>query len=217
MSMWGRRPRLRRASRPAHKSAGPPIILHPLHQTSPHRISQNITLHPHKLLPIPNQPVITLILPKPLPLTTHQPISHSSAVSLQSPHHLGDIPARSKQNVYMIGHNHPSMQIATRCTRKPYTPANNPRNLRPLQVNRPIPCAIEQSIHRCERFSVGRVLSRKGTSRRQTSMQPKSHEQRLTHRVNVRQSPLHLSRVLRPSVTSHKIAPGLQSGSRGAN
>ncbi len=194
MCLWGRCPHLRRVSRPASYlilclgDTRPRELFRALNQPSLNRIVDNVSLDPPKLLPISHQMVITFILPKRLTRASQELIDLSRAITLQSAQQFRHIPIPvwSKKQVNMIGHDHPSMHLATSRAML-NAPAHQPRHLRPRHVNRSEPSRIQQSVQSHKRLSGSQILLGKRAPHRQTAIKPKRDENRSSRSVQVRQ------------------------------
>jgi len=193
MCLWGRCPHLRRVSRPASylilrlRDTGPGKLFRALHQPSLNRVVDNVSLDPPKLLPISHQMVVTFILPKRLTRASQELIDLPRAITVQSAKQFRHIPVRSKKEVKMVGHDHPSMHLATSRAML-NAPAHQPRHLRPRQINRSESSRIRQSIHSHKRLPGCHVFLGKRAANRQAAVDPKRDENRFSRSVKVRQT-----------------------------
>jgi hypothetical protein len=188
ITRWGRRLRLRRVSRPAISSARPRISLHRSRQSSPHRIAQYVSLDPPKRLPRPDQMVVTLVLPKLSPGSPKDGVSLPSTVALHPPQELGHVSPRRQQQMNVIRHDHPRVQIIVLSSAVVQARANNLGDPRLPKIGWSTLRGIQQAID-CEKSLAGcHGLLRKSPTSGQAAMQSEGHKQRLSDDINVRQT-----------------------------
>jgi len=193
MWMWGRCPHLRRVSRPACaglslSDAGPSIFFNRCSQPSLDRIVDNVFPNAAKFFPIPLQPIVTFILPKPLPGASQQLVGLSGTVALQPAQETRCVAMRSKEQVNVIGHNHPRVHIAIRPGAMLNATAEQPGNLGPLQIAGSEARRIQQPVHRHKRLPGCHTFLWELAPNGQTTEKPKGNEKRLSNRIDMWQT-----------------------------
>jgi len=97
---------------------------------------------------------------------------------------------RRKEQVNVIRHNHPGMQIAARLAAVLNRTADQAGNFRSLQVDGSEASSIEEPVHRNKRLPGCHAFFWKFAANRQTAIQPKGHENGLSNGMDVRQTAL---------------------------
>ena len=185
--MWGRCLHLRRVSRPATSGAGPREFFNRRGEPSLNRIGKNVALDAPKLFSTSHQMIVTFILPKWLASSTQQFVGLSSTETFQSAQQGGCVGMRSEEQMDVVGHDHPGMQVTILRAEQNRTP-HQPCDLRLLKIHRSKSRRIQQSVHRHECFSGCQVLSWEFAADGQAAIQAKGHKQRLSNSIDMRQT-----------------------------
>jgi len=188
MGVWGRCLHLRRVSRPATSGAGPREFFNRRGEPGLNGIGKNIALNASKLLPATHQMIVTFILPKWLASSAQQVVGLSSTEAFQSAQQSRCVGMRSEEQVHVVGHDHPGVQVAIFLGAEPNRTPYQPRYLRLFKVHRPDASVVKQSVHRHERLPRRQLLLGKLPTHRQTAIQSKSHEQRLSNGIDMWQT-----------------------------
>ena len=187
MCLWGRCPHLRRVSRPAPGSTRPRKFFNARCQPRLNGIVDDVSLDTPELVTRSHQVIVALILPKWLPCSSQQLVDLSRAKSFQPSHKSGYINPGCEQQVNVISHDHPRVQITVSLGAVLDGTPNQFGHFRPFQMNRSEPRGIQQSIHSHKPLAGSQAFLRKFAANRQTTIQPKRDKDRLSNRVNVRQ------------------------------
>src|ERR1039457_6966682 len=97
---------------------------------------------------------------------------------------------RSHEQVNVIRHKHPRMQIAVGKGAVLDGAADEERNLMAFQMNGSVARGVEQAVHCDKRLAGCQAFFWEFAAGRQASVQPKRHEQRLSNRIEMRQTAL---------------------------
>ena len=152
-----------------------------------HRIPFNVSHNILKLSIIPNESVITLILPKRPPHNTQHLIPLPRRESLERLHKRRHLDQRRNQKMNVVGHDDKCMQIIVPPILIPNRVGHHFSHLRPLQVQRPRDGVIEQPVHGDKGLS-RRDRRWERSIRRETSVQPPRQKDRFSYGVEVRQA-----------------------------
>src|SRR5258708_5830656 len=106
LSLWGRR-----SCRLPFPSTRPNPFFLPFNQSSRHRIPLDILNNSPKLIPVANPMIVGLILPESCTGQPKQHIGSPCGSPLQPAHNLGERVPRRHDDVHMVGHDDPGMQL----------------------------------------------------------------------------------------------------------
>jgi hypothetical protein len=172
---------------PAPKRARPLKVLGRSHQSSPHRIIDHIPLDSPELLPRWHQVIVALVLPKRRSSSSKSLVGAPCRIPLQplqAPRHLN---MRRHQHVNVVRHNHPIVQFIVGLGTERNRFANQCRDTRHSEIQRPAPAEVQNTVHAHE--DPPRVHSSGGerASWWQAAEEVKRQEKRLANGVHVRQ------------------------------
>jgi len=171
------------------RSARPRPVLGLFHHSGAHRIPLNVSQNLIKLLLIPHPAVIRFRLPEGLTASTQYPIGLAAAGALQSTHDLRQFFMRLQQQVDMVRHDDPGVEVEESqllAARKQCVPHDR-GYLRILQPGWTRRRAIHLAVKRHESlpFGVRRVFE-KFRMARQRAVQPPGDKEGRVFRVPVR-------------------------------
>ncbi len=190
MGVWGRCLHLRRVSRPATRGAGPRKLINRRGEPSLDGIGKNIVLDAPKLLPTSHQMIVTFILPEGLSGSAQQFVGLPSTEAFQPAEQCRCVGMRRKEQMDVIRHDYPGVHIAISLSAISDRTAHQQRDLRLLKIHRSESSVVKQSVHRHERLPRRQLLPGKLPTHRQAAIQSKSHEQRLSNSIDMRQTPV---------------------------
>jgi hypothetical protein len=166
--------------------ATPRKIARLANQPSPHRIHRNIFNNSPELFRIPNQPVVTLVLPKRAPSKPEHEITLPSRKPLQRFRNLFQPLARRNKQMDMVRHNNKTVQhilLPIPVTKRLH---HHLSDIGPLQISRTHTSAIEKPIHRHE-CPPRAYRFREVPAFRQSPSQPPRDKNRSSRFMNMRE------------------------------
>jgi hypothetical protein len=165
--------------RPAFPSAGPSVLPRSRRQSRHNRIVHNIPRGLRHLLPVPHPTIVGLPLPKRLAGLPDKQIGLASGPAFDPSQQLTGIDQRPNENMDVVGHNDPGVEIAPVVLRfgRADSRADHVGDVRPAQLHRSFTSRIEVSIHPDESLTRGRMIRRRVARLRQAPVQAPGHEQ----------------------------------------
>ena len=187
---------LRRAS--ARPRTRPAVKFRARSEPRPNGIQKDISFNPPEFLSIPNQPVVTFMLPERPSHLMKLPVGLTSGAPLNPPHNVGNVGPRRNKHVDMVRHDHPRVQVVVLAAILNRA-SRNLSHLGHLKIPRPNDSPIQQPVHTNKSLAQSHRLPSKTPSGRQRTMEAKGNEQRPAQHIQMGQMTSH--RMLVPSAT----------------
>ena len=161
---------------PFYPGTRPSIQLRTCHKPCFHWIPQNIILNLPELPGVPDNMIITLMLPKRTTRPAQNQIRFTCGRSLDTLHKNRRLNERSRKHVDMIGHDHPSVQSVIHAAAALDDRNDQVCNLGHPQVQGSMGAAIQKPVKIDEHLAGGGVLAREVSALRKAVLKPESDE-----------------------------------------